>query len=49
MVPSVVDGFFDQLPGVWRDEKALSKIKDYLNFLVDNRLALCEIIRERIS
>lgn len=49
MTPAVVDGFFDQLPGVWRDENALSKIKNYLNFLVDNRQPVCDLIRERIS
>lgn len=49
LTPAVVDGFFALLPGVWRDETALSKVKDYLSFLVDNRQPVCELIRERIS
>jgi len=49
LTPAVLDGFFEQLPAVWRAEKALSVIRQYLQFVVDNRQAVCDIIRERIS
>ena len=41
MNPAVVDGFFNQLPPVWRDEKALSKIKNYLtsSWIIGGRCA----------
>jgi len=49
LTPEVLDGFFGQLPVVWRDEKALSKVRDYLNFVVANRQQVCDLINERIS
>jgi hypothetical protein len=49
LTPAVVDEFFDLVPDVWRDETALLRIKEYLNFLVDNRVQVCDLIRERIS
>lgn len=45
---AVVDGFIELLPGAWHDEKALSRIKEYLKFPVDNRIPVCDLIRERI-
>ncbi len=49
MATPVLDEFFALIPPAWRDEKALIKIRNYLRFLVDNRLAVCEIIGGRIS
>jgi hypothetical protein len=49
LTPVILDGFFDQLPDVWRDENALSRVKNYLNSLVDNRQQVCDLIHDIIS
>ena len=49
MTPDFLDALFEQLPDVWRDEKALSTLKQYLHFVVDNSQPLCDIIHERVS
>ncbi len=49
LTPAVLDGFFGQIPAAWRDEAALARAREYLNFVVDNRDSLCQLVYGVIS
>lgn len=44
-----IESLLGEIPDPWQVEGALAKVRDHLFWVVENRVAVCRLIRERLS
>lgn len=44
-----IEALLGRIPAPWQAEPDLTQVRDYLSWVVENRLQVCELIRERLS